>query len=382
MPSSPTAAPDTGTPVLPQGTLLLMATACGLCAGANYFNQPLLHSIAVDLGISEARASLTVTMAQVSYALGLLLLVPLGDMLERRRLVLGLMLLAALFSVAAQVLVPMAASFAAPGTSGRAVGLVMSGLLVGILASRSVAGVLSDLGGWNAVYWVGALATAGVALLLRRALPLAQPARRMGYGEVMRSLLTLAREQPRLRSRALIGGMGFATVSVLFSTMALLLAGPGYGFGDAQIGLIGLVGVAGALMANMAGRLADRGLEQRTTLAGGLLMLAGWCALWLGGTSLWWFLAGLLIVDAALQALHISNQNVIYALAPSARSRINAVYMTGYFIGASLGSAMGSAVWLHWGWTGASVAGLILSLATLAVVAWDRSLARQAKASA
>ena len=272
----------TAAPVLPQSTLLLMATACGLCAGANYFNQPLLHSIAMDLGISEARASLTVTMAQVSYALGLLLLVPLGDMLERRRLVLGLMLLAALgmlasgmahsfallaagtlmtglFSVAAQVLVPMAASFAAPGASGRAVGLVMSGLLIGILASRSVAGVLSDLGGWNAVYWVGALATAGVALLLRRALPLAQPAQRIGYGAVMRSLLTLAREQPRLRSRALIGGMGFATVSVLFSTMALLLAGPGYGFGDAQIGLIGLVGVAGALMANMAGRLADRG---------------------------------------------------------------------------------------------------------------------------
>lgn len=403
LPSPPMQA--TAAPVLPQSTLLLMATACGLCAGANYFNQPLLHSIAMDLGISEARASLTVTMAQVSYALGLLLLVPLGDMLERRRLVLGLMLLAALgmlasgmahsfallaagtlmtglFSVAAQVLVPMAASFAAPGASGRAVGLVMSGLLIGILASRSVAGVLSDLGGWNAVYWVGALATAGVALLLRRALPLAQPAQRIGYGAVMRSLLTLAREQPRLRSRALIGGMGFATVSVLFSTMALLLAGPGYGFGDAQIGLIGLVGVAGALMANMAGRLADRGLEQRTTLAGGLLMLAGWGALWLGGTSLWWFLAGLLIVDAALQALHISNQNVIYALAPSARSRINAVYMTGYFIGASLGSAVGSTVWLHWEWTGASVAGLALSLCTLAVVAWDRSLARQAKARA
>lgn len=403
LPSPPMQA--TAAPVLPQSTLLLMATACGLCAGANYFNQPLLHSIAIDLGISEARASLTVTMAQVSYALGLLLLVPLGDMLERRRLVLGLMLLAALgmlasgmahsftllaagtlmtglFSVAAQVLVPMAASFAAPGASGRAVGLVMSGLLIGILASRSVAGVLSELGGWNAVYWVGALATAGVALLLRRALPLAQPAQRIGYGAVMRSLLTLAREQPRLRSRALIGGMGFATVSVLFSTMALLLAGPGYGFGDAQIGLIGLVGVAGALMANMAGRLADRGLEQRTTLAGGLLMLAGWGALWLGGTSLWWFLAGLLIVDAALQALHISNQNVIYALAPSARSRINAVYMTGYFIGASLGSAVGSTVWLHWGWTGASVAGLALSLCTLAVVAWDRSLARQAKARA
>ncbi len=396
-----TAMPPPATPVLPQGTLLLMATACGLCAGANYFNQPLLHSIAVDLGISEARASLTVTMAQVSYALGLLLLVPLGDMLERRRLVLGLMLLAALgmlasgmahsfgllaagtlmtgfFSVAAQVLVPMAASFAAPGASGRAVGLVMSGLLIGILAARSVAGVLSDLGGWNAVYWAGAVATAGVALALRRVLPQARPAQRIGYGQVMGSLLTLLREQPRLRSRALIGGLGFATVSVLFSTMALLLAGPAYRLGDAQIGLIGLVGVAGALMANMAGRLADRGLEQRTTLAGGLLMLLGWGALWLGATSLWWFLAGLLIVDAALQALHISNQNVIYALAPQARSRINAVYMTGYFIGASLGSAVGSYVWLHRGWPGASMAGVALSLATLAVIAWDRTLARRA----
>ncbi|CAB5674566.1 Inner membrane transport protein ynfM [Delftia tsuruhatensis] len=401
MHSSPPALSATSTPVLPHSTLLLMATACGLCAGANYFNQPLLHSIAVDLGISEARASLTVTMAQVSYALGLLLLVPLGDMLERRRLVLCLMLLAALgmlasgmahsfgllaagtlmtglFSVAAQVLVPMAASFAAPGASGRAVGLVMSGLLIGILAARSVAGVLSDLGGWNAVYWAGAIATAGTALALRRVLPEARPSQRIGYGQVMRSLLTLLREQPRLRSRALIGGLGFATVSVLFSTMALLLAGPAYGLGDAQIGLIGLVGVAGALMANMAGRLADRGLEQRTTLAGGLLMLAGWGALWLGGTSLWWFLAGLLIVDAALQALHISNQNVIYALAPAARSRINAVYMTGYFIGASLGSAVGSYVWLHWGWSGASLAGLALSLATLAVVARDRTLARRA----
>ncbi|MDR0226811.1 MAG: MFS transporter [Burkholderiaceae bacterium] len=403
-PLAPGPACATATPVLPQATLLLMATACGLCAGANYFNQPLLHSIAMDLGISEARASLTVTMAQVSYALGLLLLVPLGDMLERRRLVLGLMLLAALgmlasgmahsfgllaagtlmtglFSVAAQVLVPMAASFAAPGTSGRAVGLVMSGLLIGILAARSVAGLLSELGGWNAVYWAGAVATAGVALALRRVLPLARPAERIGYGAVMRSLLSLLRLQPRLRSRALIGGLGFATVSVLFSTMALLLAGPAYGLGDARIGLIGLVGVAGALMANMAGRLADRGLEQRTTLAGGLLMLLGWGALWLGGTSLWWFLVGLLVVDAALQALHISNQNVIYALAPSARSRINAVYMTGYFIGASLGSAVGSYVWLRAGWQGASAAGLVLSLATLAAVAWDRGLARRAGAT-
>lgn len=386
--------------VLSQTTLLLMATACGLCAGANYFNQPLLNSMVQHLHISDAQASSTVTMAQVSYGLGLLFLVPLGDMLERRRLVLTLMLLAAcgmllsgisglagsfallaagtlmagVFSVAAQVLVPMATTFAAPGTSGRAVGLVMSGLLVGILASRSVAGILSDLGGWSTVYWVGAVATALMALLLARALPKAAPTSVVGYGEVMKSLGALLRQHPRLRSRALIGGTGFATVSVLFSSMALLLAGPGFELSDLMIGLIGIVGIAGALMANVAGRMADKGLEQHTTLAGAILMLLGWLCLWLGGSSIWWFMLGLLIVDGALQALHISNQNVIYALAPEARSRINAVYMTTYFVGASIGSALGSWAWLHHGWNGTSLMGGILGLISLSMVLWDRHL--------
>ena len=401
MTSAAAIAPPTPAPLSPH-TLVLMAAACGLCAGANYFNQPLLHSIAQELGVNDAQAASTVTLAQVSYALGLLLLVPLGDMLERRRLVLALMGLAAtgmllsglsgathsfallvlgtgmtgLFSVAAQVLVPMAASFAAPGTGGRAVGLVMSGLLVGILAARSVAGVLSGLAGWNAVYWAGAAATLTMAVLLARALPSAPPATRLGYGQVLQSLGQLLRQHPRLRSRALIGGLGFATVSVLFSTMALLLAGPAYGFSDTQIGLIGIVGIAGALMANVAGRLADQGREQSATLAGALLMLLGWALLWQGGHSLWAFLLGFLVVDGALQALHISNQNVVYALAPEARSRINAVYMTTYFIGAASGSAVGAWAWLHAGWGGTSLAGCVLGVLTLAVVLWDRRLAR------
>ena len=400
-PNNTTTAPT----VLSKTTLLLMATACGLCAGANYFNQPLLNSMVQHLQISDAQASSTVTMAQVSYGLGLLFLVPLGDMLERRRLVLVLMLLAAcgmllsgisglagsfallaagtlmagVFSVAAQVLVPMAATFAAPGTSGRAVGLVMSGLLIGILASRSVAGILSDLGGWSTVYWVGAVSTALMAVLLARALPSAAPATPVSYGAVMKSLGELLRQHPRLRSRALIGGTGFATVSVLFSTMALLLAGPGFQLSDLMIGLIGIVGIAGALMANVAGRLADKGLEQPTTMAGALLMLLGWLCLWLGGTSIWWFMLGLLVVDGALQALHISNQNVVYALAPEARSRINAVYMTTYFLGASIGSALGSWAWLNHGWNGTSLMGGLLGLISLGVVLWDRRLLAQQK---
>ena len=401
MTSAAAIAPPTPTPLSPH-TLVLMAAACGLCAGANYFNQPLLHSIAQELGVNDAQAASTVTLAQVSYALGLLLLVPLGDMLERRRLVLSLMVLAAtgmllsglsgtvhsfwllvlgtamagLFSVAAQVLVPMAASFAVPGTGGRAVGLVMSGLLIGILAARSVAGILSSLAGWNAVYWVGAAATLLMVALLARSLPTAPAVTRLGYGQVLRSMGLLLRQHPRLRSRALIGGLGFSTVSVLFSTMALLLAGPAYGLNDLQIGLIGIVGIAGALIANLAGRMADRGQEQAVTLAGALLMLLGWALLWQGGHSLWVFLLGFLVVDIALPALHISNQNVIYALAPEARSRINAVYMTTYFVGAASGSALGAWAWLQAGWSGTSLAGGALGLVTLAVVLWDWRLAR------
>ncbi|WCM86567.1 MFS transporter [Acidovorax sp. NCPPB 3576] len=394
--SSAPAAAGLSTPVL-----LLMAVACGLCAGANYFNQPLLHSIAVHLQVSESTAALTVTIAQVAYACGLLLLVPLGDKLERRRLIATLMVLAAvglflsgfaegfallalgtlmtgLFSVAAQVLVPMAAALAAPGRSGQAVGLVMSGLLTGILAARSVAGLLSGLGGWNLVYRVGGVAVLLVAVALWFALPTLRNPNPPSYGQVLRSLGTLALRHPRLRSRALLGGLSFASVSVLFSTMALMLAGPAHRMSDAHIGLVGLAGVAGALMANVAGRLADRGREQLTTRVSVLLVLASWAALWLGGTSIVWFLVGMLVIDLALQGVHISNQNVIYQLAPEARSRLNAVYMTTYFTGAALGSALGSAAWQRGGWSAACLAGLGIAALNAVAMVYDAGLARRA----
>ena len=225
-PPSSHIAPLTRSPPIPPGlstpALLLMAVACGLCAGSNYFNQPLLHSIATHLQVRDASAALIVTLAQVAYAAGLLLLVPLGDLLERRRLIVTLMLLAAfglftsgfahsyamlalgtlltgLFSVAAQVLVPLAATLAAPGRSGRAVGLVMSGLLTGILAARSVAGLLSEVGGWTLVYRVAGVAMVAVALALWWVMPVsrnAASAQTQTYGQVLRSLGTLALRHP------------------------------------------------------------------------------------------------------------------------------------------------------------------------------------------
>ncbi|WP_343734408.1 MFS transporter [Acidovorax sp.] len=403
--------PDAQPPIAPglsTSVLLLMAVACGLCAGSNYFNQPLLHSIATQLQVRDASAALIVTLAQVAYAAGLLLLVPLGDLLERRRLIVTLMLLAALgqftsgfahsyamlalgtlltglFSVAAQVLVPLAATLAAPGRSGRAVGLVMSGLLTGILAARSVAGLLSEVGGWTLVYRVAGVAMVAVALALWWVMPVsrnAASAQTQTYGQVLRSLGTLALRHPRLRSRALLGALSFASVSVLFSTMALLLAGPAHRLGDAGIGLVGLAGVAGALMASVAGRMADRGQAQvATALSVGLLLL-GWGALWLGAISLAWFVVGMLVADLALQGVHISNQNVIYRLDPTARARLNAVYMTSYFVGAATGSAMGSVAWLWGGWGATCALGLGLAVLNALALAHDQRLALRARSGA
>lgn len=394
--SSQSAARDTlSTPVL-----LLMAVAAGLCAGGNYFNQPLLPAIARDLHANEASVAFTVTIAQVAYACGLLLLVPLGDMLERRALAVGLMLLAALgqfisgfadslsllstgiavaglFSVAAQILVPMAATLAEPQRRGQAVGVVMSGLLTGILAARSVAGLLAPLGGWSTVYRVAGFAMLVVALLLWRALPQSRNPSPRPYLQTLASLGTLFRSLPRLRSRALLGALSFASVSVLFSTMALLLAGPGHGMDEVSIGLVGLAGAAGALMANVVGRAADRGGAMRASAIAVLLLIASWVALLWGADSLACFLGGFVVIDMALQGVHISNQHIVFRLAPEARARLNAAYMTCYFAGAASGSALGSFAWQHGGWPATCAVGGGLGLLTAVALAHDRRLARR-----
>ncbi|OWY79970.1 MFS transporter [Rhodococcus sp. BUPNP1] len=382
--------------VLTTPVLVLMAVATGLCVGGNYFNQPLLDSIAEALDTSRSAAASTVTVAQVAYALGLLFLVPLGDMFPQRRLAVMLMLAAAagqglsgfapnigvlvvgtaiagLFSVAAQVLVPFAATLATPESRGRAVGTVMSGLLVGILVARSVAGILAELGdSWTTVYQVSTVAMVIVALALWRVLPATPPVVRQGYGSILRSLGTLIVTHPRLRTRTLLGGLGFASVGALFSTMAFLLSDPPFGLDDLQIGLVGLAGVAGAFAATAAGRLVDRGYGPPTTAVGVFTLIASWAALAAGGSSLVWFVVGMLVVDLALNLVHITNQNIVYALDPDARSRVNSVYMTGYFVGAASGSALGTMAWSAGGWTAVCVLGV--GLAALAGVVWALDL--------
>ncbi|MFF0814105.1 MFS transporter [Rhodococcus sp. NPDC003318] len=362
-----------------------MATATGLCAGGNYFNQPLLDSIADALGVDQSTAAVTVTVAQVTYGIGLLFLVPLGDLLDRRVLSVGLMLLAAagqaisgiapgigwlmlgtgiagLFSVAAQVLVPFAATLAEPGRRATAVGTVMSGLLVGILLARSVAGLLSGLGGWQTVYRVSAVVMVVIALALWRALPSSREDLGLGYGGILASMGRLVRDEPRLRIRGALGAVSFASVGVVFATMAFLLSGDPFGLDDVAIGLVGLAGVAGALMANATGRLADRGLVQFTSGGGVLLLCASWALFGLGAQHLVAFLIAMIVADMALQSVHVSNQSIVYTLAPHARARVTSVYMTAYFIGGATGSALGSVAWSTHGWAGVCWLGLALAI--------------------
>ncbi len=376
-----------------------MAVACGLCAGGNYFNQALLHSIALHFGVTDAAAGLSVTVAQVAYAVGLLFITPLGDKFERRRMAVVLMLLAAaghalvgwsssfamfmagtlisgLFSVAAQVLVPMAAALAAPGHAGRNVGLVLSGLLVGILLARSVAGGLSALGGWSLVYQVTAIAMALMALWMRRALPTSRHPQPMPYARVLASMAELLRTQPALRLRTTASALAFASVSVMFSTMALVLSNAPLQLSDAQIGLVGLAGVTGALIANVAGNWADQGKDRTLLRIGAVALLLSWLPLWWGQASVAWFVVGVLVMDLGLQAINVTNQSSVASLLPEARSRMNAVYMTGYFAGASAGSALGVWAWNQAGWQGAcSVGAGLAALAALSVwrgVRWSQ----------
>ncbi|MEO3841700.1 MFS transporter [Streptomyces sp. B22F1] len=380
---------------LGRGMLLLMATATGLSVAGNYFAQPLLDLIGRDLHVGSTLAALVVTAAQTGYALGLILLVPLGDVTDRRRLSVGLFVataaflaltaaapngpvllagtvLTALASVGAQVVVPYAAGLAAPEERGRVVGVVMSGILLGGLLARTASGALSELGGWRTIYWVNALLMAGMAVLLHRHLPRLPAAgagmARMSYPALLRSTVALLREEPVLRRRSVLGALSLASYSVQLTALTFLLARPPYGWSESAIGLFGLVGAVGVVTMTFAGRLSDRGHVQAVTGAGVLLLTGSWVLLGVAGESLPWLVVGIVGLNVAQQAVLNSNQAVVYAIRPDARNRINSAFMTSFFAGGAVGSALTSVVWARGGWQAVSALGAVLAAGT--VVLW------------
>ncbi|MFF4172515.1 MFS transporter [Streptomyces sp. NPDC001744] len=369
----------------------LLALACGSSVATVYFAQPLLGTLGERFAFGPALLGAVVAITQAGYAAGLLLLVPLGDLIDRRRLVTGqlgllaLALLAAglapggaallaalavvgLLAVVAQTMVATAAALAPPARRGRAVGTVTGGIVTGILLARAVAGVLADLAGWRAVYLVSAGVTAVLALLLRRALPAA--VRRTGereasYGRLVASTVALFVRHPALRLRGALALLVFAAFGTLWSGMAQPLSGPPWSLSPTAIGAFGLAGAAGAVAAGAAGRWNDRGLARRTTGAGLALLLLSWLPIGLAGRSLWALAAGAVLLDFAVQAVHVTSQTVIHAVRPEAGSRIIGGYMVFYSAGSGIGALGSSLAHAAGGWPLVTALGAAFGLAAL-----------------
>lgn len=379
-------------PSLSRAVALLFSIACGLAVANIYYAQPLLDTMADEFGFSHAAAGIIITATQIGYGLGLLLVVPLGDLLDRRRLVVGQSLLSVIalatvalapsgafllaacvavgaLAVVTQVLVAYAAILAPPAERGRAVGIVTSGVVVGILLARVVAGGLSDWLGWRSVYAVSAFATLLVAGLLYQMLPRhAAPSPRVSYPRLIGSVFMLFIEEPVLRIRAVLALLIFAAITVLLTPMVLPLTAPPFSLSHTEVGLFGLAGAAGALGASRAGRLADGGLAQRTTGVALTVMLLAWLPIALLPHSLWGLIVGVVMIDFGLQSAHVSNQSLIYRVRPGAQSRLAASYMIFYSIGCAVGATASTFVYAQAGWAGVCVTGATIS--TLALAFW------------
>src|SRR6202166_3259510 len=379
-------------------TTLVMAVACGVAAATIYCNQPMLGILEAAFPGRGSVAGLVPMASQLGFAVGLVLLVPLGDRIDRRRLILLQMMALALSLAAAalapdawalvvisalvgttssvaQQIVPFAAELAEPRRRGATIGMVMSGLLCGILFGRALAGAVGDHYGWRAIFWLGLLLAVAVGLLLATVLPKSRPKTQEGYGALLKSLAILWRKEPELRRATIIQGCLFGSFSALWTILALQLNAR-YHLSAEIAGLFGIVGAVGVLFAPLAGKIADRRGPHTVIGLGSVVMLTSWVAF-----GLWGMIAGLIVgvilLDFGEQGALVSNQHVIYALRPEARNRLYTIFMGGMFVGGAVGSAGASLAWQFAGWTavctfGAALVAIALGLHACARVAEKR----------
>jgi predicted MFS family arabinose efflux permease len=355
----------------PRAPLPFLGLACAVGVSTIYYNQPLLLEMAHSYGTTAGHAGFVAVATQVGYAFGLLFFVPLGDVLERRALMMRMYAAVAVASVT-HIVLPIAPDLVDHASRGRAIGIVMTGLLLGILLARTFAGWVANIHGWRYVFAVAAVINAIFVPLLWRMMPKLPPKQSLSYGSAMRSLWTLFRTQPLLRESCVLGALTFASFSCFWTTLAFLLDSH-YRLGPGVAGSFGVVGAAGAMVAPIAGRLADRKGPRWVISIGMSLLAAAYVLVW-GEEKLRMATAlhiaalvlGVVVLDMGAQMMQVSNQTRIFGLVPSARSRLNTVYMTIYFSGAAVGSALATLAWVHWRWNG--VCGLALGLLVLAAM--------------
>lgn len=361
-----------------------MAVCTGLIVANIYYIQPLIILVAKDFNIPPNIAGSATYLTQAGYATGLLVFVPLGDMLERKKQIIATLMLAiaaligaalapsfwilqiacfmvGLGSIIPQLILPLSATLAEPSQRGKVIGTVMSGLLVGILLSRTLSGAIGEWLGWRSMFWIASALCLSLTFLIYKRFPVTNPAFTGNYLSLLRSLLTLIKTQPILREATAISMAGFAVFGSFWTTMVLLFAGEPFHFTSDKIGLFGLAGAAGALAAPLVGKLADKG-NLRVTIGYGLILyIVSVVLLYFTRESVVGCIAGIILIDIAQQSVHVSNQTRIYTLIPEARNRLNTVYMACSFAGTACGSAIGLFLWRHYGWAGVSLgnAGLL-----------------------
>ncbi|WP_211319051.1 MFS transporter [Mucilaginibacter oryzae] len=377
-------------PQLTTLTLWIMTIATGLVVANIYYNQPLLADMAHTFKVSDKKAQQISLFTQIGYASGLLFIIPLADMRRRKRLILidlvlviialigsamaqsvVLMMVAGFLvgvsSVIPQLLIPMAAHLAKPHERGKKIGFVMSGLLIGILLSRTLSGFVGEHFGWRAMYYIAAGLMVLIWLMILLFLPEVEPDYKGNYAKLMKSLVHLIKTQPKLRIAAFRGALCFACFSAFWTTLVFLLKQPQFNEGSEAAGMFGLVGAFGALAAGLMGRLSDKMDAYKLSGYTLSLILISFIVFYFSSHSMAGLIIGVIILDLGVQATHISNQSIIFALIPEARNRINTVYMVSYFIGGALGTFFASQVWKSYQWTGVCVIGIVLSLFVLAV---------------
>ena len=369
---------------------ILLAASCGLVVANLYYAQPLIGLIAGDVGLSPSAASLIVSLTQIGYCSGLLLLAPLGDLLENRKLIgwtlgsvvislliaafapnapmlLAASLLIGLSAVVVQMLVPLAAHMAHDASRGRVVGNVMSGLLLGIMLSRPVSSLIAHSYGWRAVFGISAAAMVALFIVLRQSLPVRRPAADHNYGELIGTMWTLLRNTPVLRRRAAYHAALFASFTLFWTIVPQLLSSPEFGFTQRGIALFAFSGAAGVFSAPIAGRMADKGWTRLgTALSLGIVALGFLVAHFGAHGSVWLLMIGGALIDLGVQSNLVLGQRTIYSLGVHVRSRLNGLYMALFFAGGAFGSAISSYIYVHGGWAWVSWVGMAFPLAALA----------------
>jgi predicted MFS family arabinose efflux permease len=369
--------------------LWVMTIATGLIVANLYYNQPLLGNIVGTFHTTIAKAGLVSILTQLGYAVGMFFLVPLADMLKRKQMMMVIfafivasLLLTALSqsinllifasfllgasSMIPQLLVPMAAHLAKPEERGSKIGIIMGGLLIGILLSRVFSGVISDYFGWRAVFYIAAGIMIVMWTLIGLFLPEIEPDHKEGYKQLMASLVELIKNEPKLRMAALRGALCFACFSAFWFTLPALLW-DNFHYGSKVAGEFGLVGVIGALAAGLMGKLSDKMDAYKLSGFTLVLILVSFIVFYFSGHSIVGLVIGVIIMDMGVQATHISNQSIIFALRPEARNRINTIYMVTYFLGGSAGTFFASQLWKSYRWNGVCAIGVIISIITLVI---------------